>query len=58
MSNATSSQSSKAEKPKWGDEEENEDFENEISTEGEPDKDGVIHKTIVEYKLNDKKQKS
>lgn len=45
------------EKPKWGDEEENEDFENELTTEGEPDREGAIHKTIVEYKINDKKQK-
>jgi len=51
------SQSAKPEKPKWGDEEENEDFENELTTEGEPDREGAIHKTIVEYKINDKKQK-
>jgi translation initiation factor 3 subunit G len=44
-------------KPKWGDQEENEEFDGAITTESVPDKDGAIHKTIVEYKTNDKKQK-
>jgi len=44
-------------KPKWGDQEENEEFQNEIITETDPDKEGAIHKTVVEYKTNEKKQK-
>jgi len=44
-------------KPKWGDQEENDEYDNEITTEAEPDKDGAIHKTIVEYKTNDKGKK-
>jgi len=50
-------ESSMSAKPKWGDEEENDDYIlNEVTTDSE-DPDGSIHKTIVEYKLNEKKQK-
>jgi len=50
-------------KPKWGDQDEDSgDFDKEFGnepfvTESEPDADGVIHKTIVEYKVNDKGQR-
>jgi len=46
-------------KPKWGDQEEenNDDYENEITTDAEPSQDGSVIRTVVEYKTNDKGQK-
>jgi len=42
-------------KPKWGDQEDFEDYDinQEITTEAEPEPDGSIRKTVVEYKTNE-----
>jgi len=48
-------------KPKWGDQEDFEDYESlgahEITTEETPQEDGSITKTVVEYTTNEKGQK-
>jgi len=48
-------------KPKWGDQEETDDYEKglsqEITTEATPEEDGSIRKTVVEYKTNENGQK-
>jgi len=48
-------------KPKWGDQEDFDDYESlgahEITTEETPQEDGSITKTVVEYTTNDKGQK-
>jgi translation initiation factor 3 subunit G len=45
-------------KPKWGDqEEENDEYDNEITTDAEPSQDGSVIRTVVEYKTNEKGQK-
>jgi len=44
-------------KPKWGDQEEENDYDNEITTDAEPSQDGSVIRTVVEYKTNDKGQK-
>jgi len=45
-------------KPKWGDQEDFEDYDisQEITTEAEPEPDGSIRKTVVEYKTNENGQ--
>jgi len=45
-------------KPKWGDQEDFEDYDisQEITTEAEPEPDGSIRKTVVEYKTNESGQ--
>jgi len=48
-------------KPKWGDQEETDDYDKglsqEITTEATSEEDGSIRKTVVEYKTNEKGQK-